>query len=112
MSAVADDDWARSATITVFWRNAVWRSLNRGSVSDHCVAHQAGKLHPALLTRPGESRTLRERCFRPGRVSVSTGHRVAGSRLITQRGMWRHSALGMISPVEYENRFTQTAQAA
>jgi len=24
----------------------------------------------------------------------------------------RHSALGMISPVEYENRFTQTAQAA
>jgi transposase InsO family protein len=24
----------------------------------------------------------------------------------------RHSALGMISPVEYEDRFTQTAQAA
>ena len=24
----------------------------------------------------------------------------------------RHSALGMISPVEYENRSTQTAQAA
>ena len=24
----------------------------------------------------------------------------------------RHSALGMISPVDYENRFTQTAQAA
>ena len=24
----------------------------------------------------------------------------------------RHSALGMISPVEYEHRFTQTAQAA
>jgi putative transposase len=24
----------------------------------------------------------------------------------------RHSALGMISPVEYEKRFTQTAQAA
>jgi transposase InsO family protein len=24
----------------------------------------------------------------------------------------RHSALGMISPVEYENRFNQTAQAA
>jgi transposase InsO family protein len=24
----------------------------------------------------------------------------------------RHSALGMINPVEYENRFTQTAQAA
>ena len=24
----------------------------------------------------------------------------------------RHSAIGMISPVEYEHRFTQTAQAA
>ncbi|MCA2245064.1 IS3 family transposase [Mycobacterium sp. WUMAC-067] len=24
----------------------------------------------------------------------------------------RHSAIGMISPVEYENTFTQTAQAA
>jgi len=24
----------------------------------------------------------------------------------------RHSALGMISPVDYEHRFTQTAQAA
>jgi putative transposase len=24
----------------------------------------------------------------------------------------RHSALGMVSPVEYENRFNQTAQAA
>jgi hypothetical protein len=24
----------------------------------------------------------------------------------------RHSAIGMISPVEYENRITQTAQAA
>jgi len=24
----------------------------------------------------------------------------------------RHSAVGMVSPVEYENRFNQTAQAA
>jgi hypothetical protein len=29
-----------------------------------------------------------------------------------KHGNHRHSALGMISPVEYEDRFTQSAQAA
>ncbi len=44
---------------------------------------------------------------RPRLSSLSVGDWI--ERVYNRR---RHSAIGMISPVEYENRITQTAQAA